>query len=76
MDKVNRKYYYPAKPTGEQNIQYRHNTYTVRKQKGNKTLTFGSYKNKEDAIRVRDYLQEHGFTKKNMNKIRKELGLE
>lgn len=63
--------------TGETYIRYdpKSRTYMLRKTVNKKFTYFGRYKTLRDAMNVRDYLMVNGWSKTNLNKVRKELNV-
>lgn len=41
-----------------------------------KDVYYGAYKTLEDAIKVRDYFEEHGWLKNNVDKVCEVVGVE
>ena len=50
--------------------------YMLRKKIKRKWVYFGRYKSLEDAIKVRDYMMEHGWNKHLLNSVCRKLGVE
>ena len=61
--------------TGERYISYYNKRYMLRRRINGKFRSFGGYMTLEDAIKMRDYLDEHGWHSKRVPNIRKKLGL-
>ena len=62
--------------TGEQYISKMGNRYYVRKTVGGKSQYFGMYATLEDAIKIREYMNENGWYKHRLKTARRECGLE
>ena len=48
----------------------------LRKQVRGKTRVFGTYKTIEDAVRMREHCEKHGWKERSIDKYCKELGIE
>lgn len=60
--------------TKEKYITYNRKKYLVRKNTNGKERYYGRYTTLEEAVIVRDYLEEHGWTKHNLKVIKERLG--
>ena len=61
--------------TGERYISYYDKRYMLRRRINGKFRSFGGYETLEDAIKMRDYLDEHGWHSRRVPAIRKRLGV-
>lgn len=57
-------------------ISLKKDSYMVRRQRNGKSCWGGAYYSLEDAQKVRDYLEEHGWNIINVNKACKKFGIE
>lgn len=73
--KPKRKSKRPYRKTGEKYISYYCNRYVIRKSVNGRLLGFGGYSTLEDAVKMRDYLMEHGWYQARVEAIRKRLGV-
>ena len=62
-------------PTGEEYIRKYGRKYVIRRNIKGKQKWFGSYKTLEDAIKVRDCLNEEGWSTYKVQPIREKLGV-
>ena len=65
----------PYRKTGEKYISYYCNRYVIRKSVNGRVLGFGGYNTLEDAVKMRDYLMEHGWYQTRVKAIRERLGV-
>ena len=59
----------------DRHISQKKDAFHVRKQKSYKTYWGGSYDSLEDAQKVRDFLEEHGWSPIKVNEACKKLGI-
>ena len=52
------------------------NRFIIKKSIKGKLQHFGSYKTLEDAIKVRDYMMEHGWDKSKIKEVKQIVGVE
>ena len=69
------KYKRRYEPTGEDYIRKYGRKYVIRRNIKGKQKWFGSYKTLEDAIKVRDCLNEEGWSTYKVQPIREKLGV-
>jgi hypothetical protein len=64
---------------GEQKHKYIHEIkdgyYQVKKQNGSRAVYYGAYQDLDTAVRVRDWMAEHGWNVKLLKLCHRELGL-
>ena len=80
MHKAEKTYKRPKKPKKQKNIDrlitHRNNHYYLRKRVNGKQTVFGTYQTLEDAIRMREYCEKHGWEQKSISRYCQELGIE
>ena len=62
--------------TNQRYIGGRSGHYYLRKQVRGKTRMFGTYKTIEDAVRMREHCEKHGWKERSIDQYCKELGIE
>ena len=63
------------KSTGEKYISKYGNVFMVRRTLNGKLQYFGSYETLEDAIKIRDYLEVHGWYKHRLDTAKRNCGI-
>lgn len=66
----------PYQPVNEKNITNRYGKYFLRKRINNKERVYGTYNTLEDAIKIRDYCNEHGWYVTRIDEYCEILGIE
>ena len=61
--------------SGKLYITKRDGTFYIRKTVNGKHLHFGTYRSLADAIKIRDYFQEHGWDKSKVDEVCELLGV-
>lgn len=61
--------------SNEMYIMQRNNTFCIRKQIKGTTRMFGTYNSLEDALKMREALEQDGWHQRHVDKICKELGI-
>lgn len=73
--KFKRKNNIPYQPVKEKNITQRYGKYFLRKRIRNKERVYGTYETLEDAVKIRDYCNEHGWYVTRIDKYCEILGI-
>ena len=72
-NRKNRKRKY--RETGEPYIRQDGKRFHIRKKINGRAVSFGGYNSLEDAVKVRDYLMEHGWYRNRLKSTLKTLGV-
>ena len=70
-----KKYKKTSNQPDEEYISYTYEKYQIRKTIDGNLRHFGTYDTLEDAIKMRDYLMEHGWYTTRVKAIRRRLGV-